>query len=114
MSLTSTIPVSLTPSAIAELKSIQQLDQIEKGQMLRIGVKGGGCSGLTYVLDFDHKQEFDDVFEIDGLSFLVDQRHSLYLFGMEVDYQDGLNDRGFIFNNPNATSTCGCGTSFAT
>lgn len=107
------IPVSLTPSAIAELKQIREKENIPAEKIVRVGAKGGGCSGLTYVLDFDEKQEFDQEFDLDGLKVIVDQRHALYLQGMEVDYQNGLNDRGFIFNNPNASSTCGCGTSFA-
>jgi iron-sulfur cluster assembly protein len=107
------IPVSLTPSAIEELKNIRIQENIPAEKLLRIGAKGGGCSGLTYVLDFDEKQTFDEEYEVDGLKLIVDQRHALYLQGMEVDYQNGLNDRGFIFNNPNASSTCGCGTSFA-
>ena len=76
-------------------------------------MKGGGCSGMTYVLDFEHKTDKDEVFEIDGINFIVDRSHDLYLAGMQVDWQGGLNSRGFTFNNPNASSTCGCGTSFA-
>ncbi|RMG58765.1 MAG: iron-sulfur cluster assembly accessory protein [Bacteroidetes bacterium] len=108
------IPVSFTQSAITELKAIRDQDQVPADHYLRVGVKGGGCSGLSYVLDFDRKQDFDELYEIDGLAVIMDKRHSLYVAGMEVDYQSGLNDRGFIFNNPNASSTCGCGTSFAT
>ncbi len=107
------IPVSLTASAIKELKNVRIQENIPDDKLLRVGAKGGGCSGLTYVLDFDEKQTFDEEFDIDGLKVIVDQRHALYLQGMEVDYQNGLNDRGFVFNNPNASSTCGCGTSFA-
>ena len=80
---------------------------------LRVGVKGGGCSGMTYVLGFDGKTEKDDSFEADGLSFIMERSHGIYLMGMQVDWQDGLNSRGFTFNNPNASKTCGCGTSFA-
>ena len=82
-------------------------------QQLRVGVKGGGCSGMTYILNFDHKSDKDEMFEIDGIPCIIDRSHNLYLAGMQVDWQGGLNSRGFTFNNPNASSTCGCGTSFA-
>jgi iron-sulfur cluster assembly protein len=83
------------------------------GQYLRIGVKGGGCSGLSYVLGFDVQEADDDLFDIDGVPVIMKNAHGIYLFGMEVDFEDGLNARGFVFKNPNATSSCGCGTSFA-
>lgn len=105
--------INITPSAVAELKNIREKDQLAASKVIRVGVKGGGCSGLSYVLDFDEKTEFDSEFEVDGLTFVLDQRHALYVNGMEVDYQNGLNDRGFIFNNPNASESCGCGTSFS-
>ncbi|MDX2247520.1 MAG: iron-sulfur cluster assembly accessory protein [Bacteroidia bacterium] len=105
--------ITLTESAVTELKSVREKDQIPANKYLRVGVKGGGCAGMSYILDFDEKQDFDDIFEIDGVAVVLDRRHALYLAGMEVDYQYGLNDRGFIFNNPNAKSSCGCGTSFS-
>lgn len=79
---------------------------------LRIGVKGGGCSGLSYVLGFDKKEEKDEEFEADGVRFIMNKAHELYLAGMEIDWENGLNNRGFAFHNPNASSTCGCGSSF--
>lgn len=82
-------------------------------QVLRVGVKGGGCSGMSYVLGFDHKQENDQSFEIEGISCVMNRSHEIYLYGMQVDWLDGLNNRGFTFKNPNASNTCGCGTSFA-
>ncbi len=85
----------------------------DANQVLRIGVKGGGCSGMTYVLGFDTKTEKDDSFEIDGIYIIMEKSHGIYLVGMEVDWQGGLNSRGFTFKNPNASTTCGCGTSFA-
>lgn len=85
----------------------------DPSQQLRIGVKGGGCSGLSYVLGFDKKQEGDNEFEIEGISCIMNPAHEMYLYGMQIDWQDGLNNRGFTFKNPNASSTCGCGTSFA-
>ncbi|GAB4420863.1 MAG: iron-sulfur cluster assembly accessory protein [Bacteroidia bacterium] len=104
--------LSITPSAIAELKAIR--DQEGGGKVLRVGVKGGGCAGLTYVLDFDEKGSLDQEYDFDGLRVVMDPCHALYVSGMEVDYNDGLNDRGFVFRNPNAKSSCGCGTSFST
>lgn len=83
------------------------------GQYLRVGVKGGGCSGMTYVLGFDQKEDDDTVYEISDIPVIMKAAHGIYLHGIEVDFQSGLNARGFIFNNPNASSTCGCGTSFS-
>jgi len=80
---------------------------------LRVGVKGGGCSGFSYVLGFDQPKENDETFEISGLKVFMQKSHAIYLLGMEVDWVEGLNNRGFSFNNPNASSTCGCGTSFS-
>ena len=105
-----TIPVSFSPAALSELKRL--LSASDK-TYLRVGVKGGGCSGMTYVLDFEEKTEKDQVFEIDGLSCIMDPSHGIYLMGMEINWDDGLNSRGFTFKNPNASNTCGCGTSFA-
>ena len=106
-------PINLTESAITEVKRLMGEPTFDKSNMLRIGVKGGGCSGMTYVLDFDTRKDNDGIYEIDGVNFIIDNSQSIYLFGMEVDWQGGLNSRGFTFNNPNASSTCGCGTSFA-
>lgn len=107
------VPVSFTESAVSEIKRLINEASFDTTKFLRVGVKGGGCSGMTYVLDFKHKTDKDEVFEIDGINFIVDRSHDLYLAGMQVDWQGGLNSRGFTFNNPNASSTCGCGTSFA-
>lgn len=110
---TTTIPVTLTPSAKDEIKRLMNEEGFDTKQFLRIGVKGGGCSGMTYVLGFDTKTEKDESFEIDGIAIIMERSHGIYLAGMEVDWQGGLNSRGFTFNNPNASKTCGCGTSFA-
>jgi iron-sulfur cluster assembly protein len=112
METTSSMPVMLTPSAKEELARLFNANT-DASKMLRIGVKGGGCSGLSYVLEMDERKERDEIYEIEGLSCLIDPAHQMYLFGMEIDWKTGLDARGFVFNNPNASSTCGCGTSFA-
>lgn len=106
-------PLKLSASAVNEVKRLMDEPGFEQGQYLRIGVKGGGCSGLSYVLGFDKREEDDELFDIDGVAVIMKNAHGIYLFGMEVDYEDGLNARGFVFKNPNATSSCGCGSSFA-
>jgi iron-sulfur cluster assembly protein len=106
-------PIEFTSSAIAEIKRLMNEADFDATKLLRVGVKGGGCSGMTYVLDFDVQKENDTILEEEGISFLVDKSHSIYLIGMEVEWEGGLNSRGFTFKNPNASSTCGCGTSFA-
>ncbi len=106
-------PVNFTDAAVAEVKRLMTEPDFDTEKMLRVGVKGGGCSGMTYVLDFDTKKDNDAIFEKDGVHFLVDNSQSIYLFGMEIEWEGGLNSRGFTFKNPNASSTCGCGTSFA-
>lgn len=105
-------PVIITPTAISELKGIREKQNIPEDYGLRIGVKGGGCSGFTYILGFDVQKESDQVFEIDGIKVVMQKAHGIYLLGMEIDWIEGLNNRGFSFNNPNATESCGCGTSF--
>ena len=106
-------PVSFTPEAVGEIKRLMGVPDFDKSLFLRVGVKGGGCSGLTYVLGFDKQEAEDEVHEIDGVQFVMNRSHGIYLMGMQVDWQDGLNSRGFVFNNPNASKTCGCGTSFS-
>lgn len=106
-------PVTLTAGAVTELKRLMSEPGFDNTQLLRVGVKGGGCSGMTYVLGFDQKQQNDDEFEIKGISCIMSPSHEIYLAGMEIDFQGGLNSRGFTFTNPNASKTCGCGTSFA-
>ncbi|MDI9358457.1 MAG: iron-sulfur cluster assembly accessory protein [Phycisphaerales bacterium] len=105
-------PIQFSQSAIVELKQILAKEQKEN-LFLRIGVKGGGCSGLSYVVEMDTIKDNDDQFQVDGLSYIIDKSHQLYLYGMSIDWDNGLNNRGFMFNNPNATKTCGCGSSFA-
>lgn len=110
---TQTLPINLSERAVEEVKNIIVSKNIPNEYSLRIGVKGGGCSGLSYLLGFDKKREFDDEYHIGGLSVVVDKRHLMYIMGMNVDFQEGLNARGFTFQNPNAKSTCGCGSSFS-
>ena len=107
-------PVSFTEGAITELKRLMDAEGFNDSQKLRIGVKGGGCSGLSYIIGFDGEQNDNDiVFDFEGIPCVMQKSHELYLYGMEIDWQNGLNNRGFTFSNPNASSTCGCGTSFA-
>lgn len=110
---TMTTPVTLTTGAITAIKNLMAADGFDNTQKLRVGVKGGGCSGMTYVLGFDHPKDNDSHFEAGGIACIMDKAHEIYLYGMQVDWQDGLNNRGFTFKNPNASTTCGCGTSFA-
>ena len=113
METTIATPVTLTAGAVVELKRLVNEPGFDKSQYLRFGVKGGGCSGMSYILGFDKKEENDEEFEIEGIRCVMNRSHGLYLMGMEIDWQGGLNSRGFTFSNPNASKTCGCGTSFA-
>ncbi len=112
-------PVRLTDRAAAEVRRIVANKQIPAQFGLRVGVKGGGCSGMSYVLGFDKAREHDLTFELDAdgpdapITVYMDKRQGLYLMGTTVDYHDGLDARGFVFDNPNATQTCGCGSSFS-
>ena len=106
-------PIQLTAGATTQLNQIRQAENIPADYCLRVGVKGGGCSGFSYVLGFDLPADTDDTYEINGLRVVMNKAHAIYLLGMEVDFVNGLDSRGFTFSNPNATSTCGCGTSFA-
>ncbi|MFO8030558.1 MAG: iron-sulfur cluster assembly accessory protein [Cyclonatronaceae bacterium] len=106
-------PVQLTERAALQVQKIISDEEIPSEQRLRVGVKGGGCSGLSYSLGFDHATENDEHFTSNGVNLIVDKRHILYLEGISIDFHDGLDARGFVFSNPNATSTCGCGTSFS-
>lgn len=105
--------MKLTAGAVLQIRRLMSEDGFDKSQALRVGVKGGGCSGMTYILGFDTANDDDQHFEIDGIPCIMNKSHEMYLFGMQVDWQDGLNNRGFTFQNPNASNTCGCGTSFA-
>jgi len=106
-------PISLTEGALKQLRRIMKEQNVADEYGLRIGVKGGGCSGFSYILGFDVQKEKDEVHEISGLKVFMEKSHGIYLLGMEIDWVEGLNNRGFSFNNPNASSSCGCGTSFS-
>jgi len=106
----------LSASAAKEIRSIITEQELPSDKTrLRVGVKGGGCSGFSYVLDLveEEPSESDEVVESHGLQILVDSRSMLYLAGVEVDFKDEVMGRGFVFKNPNASSSCGCGSSFS-
>lgn len=106
--------ITVTEKAKNKLTDFRRESNFDDNAFVRVGVEGGGCSGLSYKLDFDINQKPEDkMFESHGLKILVDKKSFLYLVGMELDYSDGLNGKGFQFHNPNATRTCGCGESFA-
>lgn len=107
------IPVKLTEGAVKQLKKIMTEQNVTDKHGLRVGVKGGGCSGFSYILGFDEKKDGDDEFESNGLRVFMNKAHAIYLVGIEIDFLDGLQNRGFTFNNPNAKESCGCGTSFS-
>src|SRR5690625_892592 len=105
-------PVNITPTAVAELKNIRKEEQVPDHYGLRIGVKGGGWSGFSYIMGFDEKKESDEEYEIGGVRVIIDKTHPIYLLGMELDLEDDLSNRGCAFNCLSADDTCGCGTSF--
>ena len=106
-------PLQFTDGAVEELRRIMNAERHPEGHFIRIGVKGGGCSGLSYILGVDQVTQHDDVYEEDGFVYILDRRHRLYLEGTTLDFKKGLDARGFEFINPQATSTCGCGSSFS-
>ena len=105
--------IRITEKAVKEVKKIMEENKVPSDCGLRVGVKGGGCSGLQYSLGFDTgAKEGDTIIENNGVKIFIDGKSLFYLSGTELDFSDGLNGRGFIFNNPNAVKTCGCGESF--
>jgi len=105
--------IQLTEKATTKVREIMEREN-KSEWMLRMGVRGGGCSGFKYLLGFDNqKSDEDEVFAQNGITLVCDTRSYLYLNGTEIDYEDGLNGSGFVFKNPNATKSCGCGQSFS-
>jgi iron-sulfur cluster assembly protein len=105
--------ITLSEKALAEVRKIMEQNKIPDTYGLRVGVKGGGCSGLSYSLGFDSDARAGDkIIEKDGVRIFIDAKSLFYLSGTQLDFTDGLNGRGFVFNNPNASKTCGCGSSF--
>lgn len=107
--------INVSEKAVGEIKRILTNDPTATNSMLRIMVVGGGCSGMSYKLGFDNQPAAanDKVFEKDGIKLVVDAKSYLFLQGTELDFTDGLNGTGFVFKNPNAKRTCGCGSSFS-
>lgn len=104
--------VEVTPSAQAEVKRlIAAENKADLG--LRLGIKGGGCSGLSYILDFTEQQDGDTIINYEGFQVFLDRKSTIYLSGIRLDHQSGLTGRGFVFENPMASNTCGCGESFS-
>lgn len=105
--------VTITSRAAQEIRKIKADNNILEAHALRLGVKGGGCSGMSYVLAFDEvPNEQDTVYQIEGLTVYIDRKSQFYLSGTVLDFSGGLNGKGFVFSNPNATRTCGCSNSF--
>ncbi|MEM7048469.1 MAG: iron-sulfur cluster assembly accessory protein [Acidobacteriota bacterium] len=107
-------PIVVTPKAVEMVKITRDQEGIDPTYSLRVAVRGGGCSGFEYALDFDdEKRENDFVLEYDGLNVVIDSVSARYLEGTTIDYVLGMTGAGFKFNNPKAVGTCGCGSSFA-
>ncbi len=104
--------VTVTPRALDHLRDLLAAEN-DDTIGVRLGVKGGGCSGLSYLLEFSGQREGDNIVERDGIFFFLDRKSSIYLKGVQLDYDAGLEGKGFVFGNPNASNTCGCGESFS-
>jgi iron-sulfur cluster assembly protein len=105
--------VTITDKARAEIRTIFEREEKDGEVGLRLGVIGGGCSGLSYQMEFSQRRPDDSVIECGEFNVLLDPKSTIYLKGITLDFQDGLQGKGFIFGNPNATNTCGCGESFS-
>lgn len=106
--------ITITAKALAEIRRIREQNNIPETYGLRMGVRGGGCSGFSYALGFDAEPRSNDIIlDADGIRVFIDPKSMFYLMGVTLDFSDGLMSRGFTFKNPNATRTCGCGSSFA-
>jgi iron-sulfur cluster assembly protein len=105
--------ITITEKAQHQIKTIVQLENPSAENGIRLSVTGGGCSGLSYKVEFSPKQDRDNVLNFSGIQVLIDPKSAIYLKGIELDFKDGLNGKGFTFDNPNAKNTCGCGESFS-
>lgn len=106
--------ITVSETAKEHALKLMKEDGKPEGTFIRVGVEGGGCSGLSYMLEFDNNmKEGDQAFEDKGIKIVVDRKSFLYLVGTELEYSGGLNGKGFVFKNPNASRTCGCGESFS-
>lgn len=113
MTVTADTLITITDRARREIRDIFDRERPDAGTVLRLGVIGGGCSGLSYEMEFDQPRANDNILELDGFAVVLDPKSSIYLKGITLDFQDGLKGKGFVFSNPNATNTCGCGESFS-
>lgn len=106
--------ITVTENAKLHALDLIKQEHLPENTFIRVGVEGGGCSGLSYKLEFDHNLKPEDkLFEDKGIKIVVDKKSFLYLVGTELEFTGGLNGKGFVFNNPNASRTCGCGESFS-
>ena len=106
--------ITITDKAKTRIDALMQNSKMDEGYFLRVSVKSGGCSGLSYDMDFSNEKKSDDqFFEDRGIKIALDMKSFLYLAGTELDFTDGLSGKGFTFNNPNASRSCACGESFA-
>lgn len=105
--------INITEKALQQIRAIRTPEQVAEQAGLRLAVVGGGCSGLSYKIEFSAPKEKDNVMNFGDVKVLVDPKSSIYLKGITLDYQDGLNGKGFVFENPSAKNTCGCGESFS-
>jgi iron-sulfur cluster assembly protein len=104
--------ITITEKAQQQIKEIALLENTLGENGLRLSVTGGGCSGLSYKVEFSQKKEKDNILNFSGIQVLIDPKSAIYLTGVELDFKDGLNGKGFTFENPNAKNSCGCGESF--
>ena len=109
---TPTAAITLSDKAVSKVGELLGAQDDSEGQALRVAVRGGGCSGFQYALAFDRAKDDDHVFEVEGVSVVVDKASMQFVFGSEVDYVEGLQGAGFQVNNPNVVAACGCGSSF--
>ncbi len=105
--------IDISDKAIEQIKTISQAENPDGTKGLRLAVVGGGCSGLSYKIEFSEQKDKDNVLFFDGIKVLIDPKSVIYLKGIVLDFKDGLNGKGFVFDNPNAKNTCGCGESFS-